>query len=124
MEQVGKAVKIAKVKYPSLQGYHHVLTTAAATQHLLEMLPRQTKDLEENCRRCGTQSEMENHKLCLNLTDNQRELLEERGYNTKGMKLEEMRAILADHDDSKNDISEQLRALFRVLFSHVSSLIF
>ena len=30
-------------------------------------------------------------------------VLEERGYNTKGMKLEEMRAILADHDDFKNE---------------------
>ena len=28
-------------------------------------------------------------------------VLEERGYNTRGMKLEEMRAILADHDDFK-----------------------
>ena len=30
-------------------------------------------------------------------------VLEERGYNTKGMKLEEMRAILADYDDFKNE---------------------
>ena len=33
-------------------------------------------------------------------------VLEERGYNTKGMKLEEMRAILADHDDFKNENAE------------------
>ena len=28
----------------------------------------------------------------------------ERGYDTRGMKLEEMRALLADHDDFKNEI--------------------
>ena len=28
---------------------------------------------------------------------------EERGYNTRGMKLEDMRGILADHDDFKNE---------------------
>ena len=30
-------------------------------------------------------------------------VIEERGYNTRGMKLDEMRAILADHDDFKNE---------------------
>ena len=30
-------------------------------------------------------------------------VLEERGYDTKGLKLEEMRAILAEHDDFKNE---------------------
>ena len=30
-------------------------------------------------------------------------VLEERGYDIKGMKLEETRAILADHDDFKNE---------------------
>ena len=29
-------------------------------------------------------------------------VLEERGYDTRGMKLDEMRAILANHDDFKN----------------------
>ena len=33
-------------------------------------------------------------------------VLEERGYNTRGMKLGEMRAILADHDDFKNEKAE------------------
>ena len=30
-------------------------------------------------------------------------VLEERGYDTKGMKLDEMRSILAGHDDFKNE---------------------
>ena len=30
-------------------------------------------------------------------------VLEERGYSTRGMKLEKMRAILADHNDFKNE---------------------
>ena len=30
-------------------------------------------------------------------------VLEERGYNTKKMKLEDMRLILAEHDDFKNE---------------------
>ena len=43
----------------------------------------------------------------MTLTDGQPKgaalVLEERGYDTRGMKLEDMRAILADHDDFKSE---------------------
>ena len=111
MEQVAKAVKIAEVKYPSSQGYHHIWCfdhscghTAFADDALIAS--------KVNKGPGGKQPKMRDtvwngQPQTLTLPDGRpkgaAQILEERGYNTRGMKLEEMRAILADHDDFKNE---------------------
>ena len=111
MEQVGKAVKIADMKYPPSQGYHHVWCfdhscghTAFAEDALIAS--------KMNKGPGGKQPRMRDtvwngQPQTMTLPDGRPKgaalVLEERGYNTKGMKLEEMRAILADHDDFKNE---------------------
>ena len=111
MEQVGKAVKIADVKYPPSQGYHHVWCfdhscghTAFAEDALIAS--------KMNKGPGGKQPKMRDtvwngQPQTMTLPDGRPKgaalVLEERGYNTKGIKLEEMRAILADHDEFKNE---------------------
>ena len=67
MEQVAKAVKIAEVKYPTSQGYHHIWCfdhscnhTAFAEDALIAS--RMNKGPGENSRKCETQSGMDSHK--------------------------------------------------------------
>jgi hypothetical protein len=111
VEQVTKAVKIAEVKYPTSQGYHHIWCfdhscnhTAFAEDALIAS--------KMNKGPGGKQPKMRDtvwngQPQTMNLPDGRPKgaalVLEERGYNTRGMKLEEMRAILADHDDFKNE---------------------
>ena len=111
MEQVGKAVKIANLKYPPSQGYHHVWCfdhscghTAFAEDALIAS--------KMNKGPGGKQPKMRDtvwngQPQTMTLPDGRPKgaalVLEERGYNTRGMKLGEMRAILADHDDFKNE---------------------
>ena len=108
MEQVGKAVKIADMKYPPSQGHHHVWCfdhscghTAFAEDALIAS--------KMNKGPGGKQPKMRDtvwngQPQTMTLPDGRpKGALEARGYNTKGMKLEEMRAILADHDDFKNE---------------------
>ena len=111
MEQVTKAVKIAEVKYPTSQGYHHIWCfdhscnhTAFAEDALIAS--------KMNKGPGGKQPKMRDtvwngQPQTMNLPDGRPKgaalVLEERGYNTSGMKLEDTRAILADHDDFKNE---------------------
>ena len=111
MEQVGKSVKIADLKYPPSQGYHHVWCfdhscghTAFAEDALIAS--------KMNKGPGGKQPKMRDtvwngQPQTMTLPDGRPKgaalVLEERGYNTRGMKLGEMRAILADHDDFKNE---------------------
>ena len=108
MEQVGKAVKVADLKYPPSQGYHHVWCFDHSCGHTAFA----EDALIASKRPGGKQPKMRdtvwNGQPCpMTLPDGQPKgaalVLEERGYNTRGMKLGEMRAILADHDDFKNE---------------------
>ena len=89
----GRGWQSCDVKYPPSQGYHHALTTAAATPHSRKILPRP-----------GGKQPKIGQPQTMTLPDGRPKgaalVLEERGYNTKGMKLE---AILADNDDFKNE---------------------
>ena len=111
MEQVAKAVPIAEAKYPLSQGYRHIWCfdhscnhTAFAEDALIAS--------KMNKGSGGKQPKMRDmvwngQPQTMTLPDGRPKgaalVLEERGYNTRGMKLEEMRAILADHDDFKNE---------------------
>ena len=111
MEQVAKAVKIAEVKYPPSQGYHHVWCldhscghTAFADDALIASkmnkgLGRKQPKMRDTAWNGQTQT--------LTLSDGHPKgaalVLEKRGYDTGGMKVDEMRTILAGHDDFKNE---------------------
>ena len=105
MEQVGKAVKIAEVKYPLSQGYHHIWCFDHSCGHTAfaskmnegpgGKQPKMRDTVWNGQPQTMTPPDGRPKGAAL--------VLEERGYNTKGMKLEEMRAILADHDDFKNE---------------------
>ena len=105
MEQVGKAVRIADLKYPPSQGYHHVwcfdhscgYTAFAEDASKMNKGPggKQPKTVWNGQPQTMTLPDGRPKGVAL--------VLEERGYNTKGIKLEEMRGILADHDDFKNE---------------------
>ena len=111
MEQVTKAVKIAEVKYPTSQGYHHIWCfdhscnhTAFAEDALIAS--------KMNKGPGGKQPKMRDtvwngQPQIMTLPDGRPKgaalILEERGYDTRRMKLEDIRAILADHDDFKNE---------------------
>ena len=72
------------------------LTTAAATLHDEQRTRRKTAEDERHSLEWTTTNYDSTPKGAAFV-------LEERGYNTRGMKLGEMRAILADHDDFKNE---------------------
>ena len=111
MEQMAKAVKIAEVKYPSSQGYHHIWCldhscghTAFAEDALIASKVSKGPG--------GKQPKMRDtvwngQPQSLTLPDGRPKgaalVLQERGYDTSRMKLEEMRRILAEHDDFKNE---------------------
>ena len=111
MEQMAKAVKIAEVKYPSSQGYSHIWCldyscghTAFAEDALIAS--------KMNRGSGGKQPKMRDtvwngQPQSLTLPDGRPKgaalVLQERGYDTSRMKLEEMRSILAEHDDFKNE---------------------
>lgn len=111
MEQVAKAVPIAEIKYPPSQGYRHVWCfdhscnhTAFAEDALI------ASKMNKGSR--GKQPKMRDtvwngQPQTMTLPDGRPKgvalVLEERGYNTRGMKLEQLREILADHDDFKNE---------------------
>ena len=109
MEQVAKAVKIAEVKYPSSQRYHHIWGfdhscghTAYAEDALIAS--------KMNKGPGGKQPKMHDTEWngkSLTLPDRCPKVaalvLEERRYNIRGMKLDEMRSTLASHDDFKKE---------------------
>ena len=108
MEQVAKAMKINEVKYPPSQGYQHIWCFDHSCGHTAFALiaSKMNKGLG------GKQPKMRDtvwnrQSQTMTLPDGWPKraalVLEERGYDTKGMKLEDMRAILADHDDFKNE---------------------
>ena len=111
MEQMEKAVKIAEVKYPSSQGYHHIWCLDHSCGHTA------FADDALNANKMskgpgGKQPKMRDtvwngQPQTLTLPDGRPKgaalVLQERGYDTTRMKLEEMRRILAEHDDFKNE---------------------
>ena len=111
MGQMEKAVKIAEVKYPSSQGYHHIWCLDHSCGHTA------FADDALNANKMskgpgGKQPKMRDtvwngQPQTLTLPDGKPKgaalVLQERGYDTTRMKLEEMRRILAEHDDFKNE---------------------
>ena len=111
MEQVAKAVKIAEVRYPSSQGYHHIWCfdhscghTAYAEDALIASKMNKGPGGKQPKMR---DTEWNGQTQSLTLPDGHPKgaalVLEERGYNIRGMKLDEMRSTLASHDDFKNE---------------------
>ena len=106
MEQMTKAVKIAEVKYPPSQGYSHIwcLDHSCGHTRFADDALIATKMSKSPG---GKQPKMhdtvwsEQHQS-LTLLDGRPKgaalVLQERGYDITGMKLEEMQRILAEHD--------------------------
>ena len=105
MEQMTKAVKIADIKYPSSQGYHHVWcldhscghTTFAEDALIASKMSKGPGGKQPKMRDTVWNGQPQS----LTLPDRQPKgapfVLQERGYDTTRMKLEEMRRILAEH---------------------------
>ena len=98
MEQVGKAVRITDLKYPPSQGYHRFDHSCGHTAYA-EDASKMNKGPG------GKQPKMREtvwngQQQTMTLPDGRPKgaalVLEGRGYNTKRMKLEEMRARLQD----------------------------
>ena len=111
MEQMEKAVKIAEVKYPSSQGYHHIWCLDHSCGHTAFAEDALIAN-KMNKGPGGKQPKMRDtvwngQRQSLTLTDGRPKgaalVLQERGYDTSRMKLEEMRKILAEHNDFKNE---------------------
>ena len=111
MEQMEKAVKIAEVKYPSSQGYHHIWCLDHSCGHTA-MAEDALIAHNMNKGPGGKQPRMRDtvwngQPQSLTLPDGRPKgaklVLQERGYDTRKMLLEEMQNILAEHDDFKNE---------------------
>ena len=111
MKQVAEAVKIAEVKYPPSQGYHHIWCfdhSCGHTAYAENALIASKMNKGPGGKQPKMRDTMWNGQTqTLTLPDGRPKgaalVLEERGYDTKGMKLDEMRTILAGHDDFKNE---------------------
>ena len=104
-------MKIAEVKYPSSQGYNHIWCLDHSCGHTA------FADDALNANKMSKGSGGKQPKMrdtvwngqpqTLTLPDGRPKgaalVLQERGYDTTRMKLEEMRRILAEHDDFKNE---------------------
>ena len=110
MEQVAKAVKI-EVKYPSSQGYHHIWCFDHSCGHTA-FADNALNASKMNKGRGGKQPKMRDttwngQTQSMTLPDGRPKgavlVLQERGYDTTRMKLEEMQTILASHEDFKNE---------------------
>ena len=108
--QVAKAVRIAEVKYPTSQGYHHVWCFDQSCGHTAYSEDALISS-KMNKGPGGKQPKMQDtvwngQTQTMTLPDGRPKGaaigLEERGYDIKGMKLDEMRSILAGHEDFKN----------------------
>ena len=111
MEQVAKAVKIAEVKYPSSQGYHHIWCFDHSCGHTA-FAEDALNASKMNKGPGGKQPKMRDttwngQTQSMTLPDGRPKgaalVLQERGYDTTRMKLEEIRTILASHEDFKNE---------------------
>ena len=111
MEQIAKAVKIAEVKYPPSQGYHHTWCFDHSCNHTAfaddALLAAKMNKGPGGKQRNMHDTVWNGQPQTMTLPDGRPKgaelVLRERGYDTKGMKLEEMRAILADHNDFNNE---------------------
>ena len=108
MEQVAKAVKIAEVKYPSSQGYHHIWCFDHSCGHTA-FADDALNASKMNKGPGGKQPKMRDTKWngqtqSMTLPDGRPKgaalVLQERGYDTTRMK---MRTVLASHEDFKNE---------------------
>ena len=105
MEQVGKAVKIADMKYPPSQGFHHVWCfhhicghTAFAEDALItSKMNKGPGGKQPKMRETVWNGQQQTMTLPDGRSKGAALVLEERGYNTKGMNN------LADHDDFKDE---------------------
>ena len=111
MKQVAEGVKIAEVKYLPSQGYHHIWCfdhSCGHTAYAENALIASKMNKGPGGKQPKMRDTMWNGQTqTLTLPDGRPKgaalVLEERGYDTKGMKLDEMRSILAGHDDFKNE---------------------
>ena len=111
MKQVAEAVKIAEVKYPPSQGYHHIWcfdhscghTAYAENALIASKMNKGPGGKQPKMRDTMWNGQTQTLTLPDGCPKGAALVLEERGYDTKGMKLDEMRSILAGHDDFKNE---------------------
>ena len=113
MKQMERAVEIAEVKYPKPDGWRHVWIFDHSSCH--NAMADDALDVTKmNVNPGGAQRKMRDtvwqgqvQKMTFNLgiAKGMRKVLEERGVNTVGMVADQMRKILAEHDDFKNEKS-------------------
>ena len=119
MQQIEKAYKIAEIKYPKANGWRHVWIFDHSSCHAA--MPHDALDVNAmNVKPGGKQRVMrdgfwngkvQKMNFSLGVPKGLRVVLEERGINTKGLGASEMRGILSQHDDFKNEKSKIERYL-------------
>lgn len=111
VEQIKKAVEIAEVKYPQEKGWRHVWIFDHSSCHAA--MADDALDVNQmNVKPGGKQRVMRDGiwngksqamNFSIGVPKGLRVVLEERGVCTRGMRAEEMRQILANHADFKNE---------------------
>lgn len=109
MKQMDKAVAIAEVKHPKSDGWQHVWVFDHRNCHNVmadDALDALNVNVNPGCarrkmRNTGWQGQVQKMTFNLGIPNGMRKVLEEWGVNTTGMVADQMRKILAEHDDFK-----------------------
>ena len=119
MGQIEKAVEIAEVKYPLSEGWKQVWISNHSSCHAAmadDSLDVSKMNVDPGGKRCVTRDSFWNGKpqkmnSALGIPKGLWAVLEEQGVSTKGMNADQMRQVIGNHSNFKNEKSRAERFL-------------